>query len=680
MRRKLTCLLIVLVLVALFSPAVLGQGFGAAFNAIDQIKPGANDQISITVSGQNFSVTQNDPGAAPKLLGTFPLRGWPTFIDEAVNHGLRQYSRYRDEEIDEIKLTFFSAQNTKLNTGKAELNVPSSFFDHMSVFEKFPAQQGKNGFAILIFDPHSSVPGRFQLVPALNELVQSNPSMKFKLLNEGEYEEKDRSIPFNGLDAELKKVPDGPAGSDLRPALVYALLERYLIDCAMAYRLLYNKEIPSLAIDDNSALADEDRVVEERYSSAFSFDTGVSQISNEAEDFLSEPKNGTVDQRAAANELIKAIHEYESVRPSWQAMRQRPARDVVKDYDKASELFKRVVQLAEKFQQVNPEIQIGNQISLLKGKDPSKPGRAYANNYATRDGVMATQIIGESAFTSAYTPIAFVGYSHFYAITEDLRSQGIGYVVYRPRIDEKRDFGDDYNFDRFVSPITRADYLKEATKWNKGPVGLTAGQIASLISPFMREGGAKFQSQRVAERATFAKQANLTVDYDNVLRSVAANGMLSQAMIEIEAPAMPQRANAVSSNVPPQALAYFEAGASGNRSRLVIIDPRGPGWRGASGQARYEILRNIPLEYSPNYDFEGNDLQYFVLPGGKRAATMSDSMTNRTYIYSGGPPATSDILTIPPASKPKGGSSTRIHMSVSEVERKQERKFMTNGE
>src|SRR6185369_2931379 len=178
MRRKLTCLLIVLVLVALFSPAVLGQGFGAVFNAIDQIKPGAGEQISITVSGQNFSVTLNDGSTAPKLLGNFPLREWPAFIDEAVNHGLRKYSRKPHGEIDQIELTFLSAQNTKLNTGKAELNVPSSFFDYMIPYEDFPAQHGKNGFAILIYDPHASIPGRFQLVPALNELVHSNPSVK----------------------------------------------------------------------------------------------------------------------------------------------------------------------------------------------------------------------------------------------------------------------------------------------------------------------------------------------------------------------------------------------------------------------------------------------------------------------------------------------------------------------
>jgi hypothetical protein len=679
MRRKLTCLLIVFVLVALFSPAVLGQGFGAVFNAIDQIKLGATDQISITVSGQNFSITQNDPGAAPKLLGTFPLREWPAFINEAVNHGLRKYSRYRDEEIDEIELTFLSAQNTKLNTGKAELNIPSSFFDYMSVVEDFPAQQGKNGFAILIYDPHSSVPGRFQLVPALKELVNSNPSMKFKLLDEGEYEEKDRSIPFNGLDAELNKIPDGPAGSDLRPALVYALLERYVIDCAMAYRLIYNKEIPSRAIDDNGALSDEDKVRQGKNTFDDSFESKVFEIDDKAKDFLSDAKNGTVEQRAAASELVKAIQEYDSMQEKlyWY---NGPTRDVVKAYDEQLALFKRVVELAEKFQQVNPQIQLGSEIALLKGKVPSQADRAFANNYATRESVMATQITSEAPFTSAYTPIAFLGFSHLYAITADLKSQGIGYAVFRPQLTGLRTYTDGINFNRFVSPLTRADYLKAATKWNKGPVGPTAGQVASLISSFVREGGAKFQSQRFAERTTFAKQANLTVDYDNVLRSVAANDVLSQATIEIEAPPRLQPTDAASSNVPPQAVAYFEAGASGNRSRLVILDPRGQGWRGASGQARYETLRNIPLEYSPNYDFEGNDLQYFVSPGGKRAATMSDPVTSRTYIYSGGPPAISDILTIPPTSKPKGGSSTRIHMSVSELERKQERKFMTNGE
>jgi hypothetical protein len=677
MRRKLTCLLIVSLLVALLTPAVSAQDFGVVFNAIDQIKSGDTSQISITVADQSFSVTVNDRGATPKLLGTFPLREWPTFIDEAVNHGLRKYSRYRYGESDEIELTFVNAQNTKLSTGKAELNVPSNFFDYMTVFKEFPAQQGKNGFAILIYDPHLSVPGRFQLIPALNELVRSNPSVKFKLLNEGEYEKEDRNIPFNGLDTELKNIPDGPAGSDLSPALVYVLLERYIIDCAMAYRLIYNKDMPSRAIDDNPALADEDRVREGQNALDGSFEWIVLQINDKAEDFLSDAKNGTVEQRAAASELVKAIHDYDSVQERLYSTPERPTRAIVSDYDKASALLKTVVELAEKFQHLEPGIQLGNEISLVKGKVPFQARRAFANNYATRESVMATEIIAESNFTSAYTPIAFLGYSHLYAITADLSSKGIGYAVFRPRLTGVRDYGDAHKFNRFVSPATRADYLKEATKWNKGPVGLTAAQIASLIRPFIREGAAKFQSERLAERAAFAKQANLTVDYDNVLRSIAANGVLSQATIQIEAPPNVQPPNAASSNVPPNAVAYFEAGSSGTKSRLVILEPRGEGWRGASGQARYETLRTIPLEYSPaKYS---TDMQYFKLPSGQRAGTVSDPLTRRTYIISGRPAAMSDILTIRPNSK-QGGSSTRIRVLISELERKQERKSTTNGE
>jgi hypothetical protein len=50
MRRKLTCLLIVSLLVALLTPAVSAQDFGVVFNAIDQIKSGDTSQISITAA------------------------------------------------------------------------------------------------------------------------------------------------------------------------------------------------------------------------------------------------------------------------------------------------------------------------------------------------------------------------------------------------------------------------------------------------------------------------------------------------------------------------------------------------------------------------------------------------------------------------------------------------------
>jgi hypothetical protein len=72
-------------------------------------------------------------------------------------------------------------------------------------------------------------------------------------------------------------------------------------------------------------------------------------------------------------------------------------------------------------------------------------------------------------------------------------------------------------------------------------------------------------------------------------------------------------------------------------------------------------------------------MQYFKLPSGQRAGTVSDPLTRRTYIISGRPAAMSDILTIRPNSK-QGGSSTRIRVLISELERKQERKSTTNGE
>jgi hypothetical protein len=675
MQWKLTSLLVISLLIALLTPHMaMAQDFGPAFKAVEQTKREEVDKIRIEVTGDNFSVSLRDAVAGPRQLGTFPLRQWPAFIAEAVRHGLRKYGHYRYYGGDAVNLTFLSPRSTKLSTGKQDLNLPRSFFDYMSVVEEFPAQPGKNGFAILLYDPHFMVQGRYQLVPALNELVRANSAFKFKFLDEGEYEKEDRSIPFNGLDLEFKKLPAGLVGSDLKPALVYALLERYLIDCAMAYRLLYDDKMPSLAIDDNTSLAKEDQIkkgldkeLEERESS----ENLVSEIQDKVEEFLSARRNVTARRQAIGDELFKAVDAYRSAGLGGTA-----ARDVAASYQKIAELLGRIVQLAEQFQQAAPASRLQSAISSLKGHDPFKVERAYAQNFAARDAVMADQIVKEAYFTAANTPIAFLGDGHLYGITDELRKKGVGYVVLSPS-SFFHNYEDRTKFDRFVSPSTRADYLKEATQWNKGPVGPLASEVATVIGPFLKQGAAKFQSERLAERAAFLKQPDFTVDYDKVAGAAAANAVLTQARIEVETTA----GAAQQPNVPPEAVAYFDPGAGAKRPRLVILEPAGDGWRGPSGQVRYDTLRNVPLPYSNDKYAGGSDvINFYELPGGQLGATVYHPSSGRTYIINGGPAAMGDMLTLRPNSKPDGSGNTLIRVLVVEIERKHERKIATDGE
>lgn len=676
MRQKLTSLLVIWLLLALTPPPAAAQDFGPVFRALEQLKREDADKIRVEVAGGNFSARVNEGGPAPRLLGTFPLSQWPAFVAEAAKHGLREYRQRGNVYYQSVELTFLRPQDTRLSTGRQELNVTGRFFDYMRTAPEFPARTGKNGFAILIYDPHSSVPGRYLLVPALDELLRSNPALKFKFLVEGEYERPDRSIPFNGLDGEILKLPAVSAGRDPRRTLVYALLQRFMIDCAMAYRLIYG-DVPSRAIDDNPGLAAgvaaEDQLRQGLTEPDDTYDLNIYRILAKADEALAASAEVSAEQRAARDELFRTADEYwATTSHALYGSASRPTRDVVSDYQKASQLFTRLVELAERFQQAVPAARLREEIAPLKGKDPFKFKKQRYQPYAARDVVMGEQIIGEADFTSGYTPIVFLGFSHLYAITADLGQKEIGYAVFTPRrIDPLRSRDDD-DFNDFISPATRAEYLRKAARWNKGPVGPLASQVQTVLGPFIQQGGTKFQSEWAADRAAFLGQTGFTVDYEKLAAAASANGVLTQARIGWEGGAPPPKP-------PPGSFAYFEPGPEGSRPRLVVLNPREAGWGGAGGQARYNFLRDLPLTYPDAFELQSNALNLYPDPGtGRTFAAVFEPVSGRHYFSEGGADATADFLRQHPLGSLGGGVTIRIDFS--ETERRQERKFSADGE
>jgi len=134
-----------------------------------------------------------------------------------------------------------------LRAGTRTLQLDNKFAAQMRLSPKYPAKVGANGFVVLLHDPHDNIAGRAETLAGLRSLISANSRVPFTFLVEGAYQDP-RNIGFSGLDMLIN------TGSDTSTAVVYSLLNRYMINTPMAYRLLYDRKIQATAIDNNELL------------------------------------------------------------------------------------------------------------------------------------------------------------------------------------------------------------------------------------------------------------------------------------------------------------------------------------------------------------------------------------------------------------------------------------------
>jgi hypothetical protein len=475
-------------------------------------------------------------------------------------------------------------------------------------------------------------------------------------LVEGEYENAARNIPFNGLNTEFSGVSNQPRGNRAKTALTYTLLQRYLIDCPMAYRLLY-KDISSLAIDDNPALKTETEGLLP-YNTASYYAEGrtirkIIEFLRTSKDIPEKDITEDVKLKVArATDVHQAYVRYsralESSRISYNlhlrtfAFTNFPysdeSKNLILDSYKSKSLLSKAETSLKAFKNFVVALEaLKNVDSALDSEQESlEVKKAYPyNNYIVlkswviREETMSSHIARESNFNSGYTTVSFLGFPHLYQITSELKRQNIGYIVLEPRAAR---VAESDKFRRFVTPSRRQSYINEATKWsNKGPVNPTALEVQNNYKPFLSQGSAFYRERIASEQNLFAPEKQPTVDYEKLSAAMSRNGLLSQSQITVE--------NAARSSPQTQlfdkAFARFDHFPDGRSSKLTITNAKDIRWTGGDGTNRYKFLEQAPVRYTGNVSAVNGFSINFFQPSGSPTlfASLYNSAHRRYYFF-----------------------------------------------
>lgn len=297
---RLSAGIMFLLISLIFVPSVAAQSFEPVFKKINQFQSGGEIEINVRVSSDSFTFlcsqsTEIDQGEFERLLkdkdsqsplqlkvlsdgglvlklevsnllrleetyrgdmpiawkkidfvpvGSYPLKVWPDFIKQAISHGLMEYELMEYEGQTFAFLTFKQIDPDGIKFGKRSLKFTDNFYRYMKISNAFKSRVGNTDkFAILVHEPHWLLAGQYQLIPGLKTLLDANPQYKFRFLVEGYWEKDIKDIPTKPL---LNRFSKNISSS----TQVYSLLNKFLIDGPLAYRLLYAPDLPAVAIDN----------------------------------------------------------------------------------------------------------------------------------------------------------------------------------------------------------------------------------------------------------------------------------------------------------------------------------------------------------------------------------------------------------------------------------------------
>lgn len=498
-------------------------------------------------------------------IASYPLSRWPKFIQQAVSQGLMEY------EVVEINgnlyatLTFKQTDPSNLRFGKRLLRLSDEFYDYMKISKDFkPWMSNTERFVIIVHEPHWSLTGQYQLVSGLKAFIDTNSQYKFRFLVEGYFTEETKYIPTKPL---LKQFSSNISTR----TQVLSLLRNALIDGPFAYRLLYDPNLPAIAIDSPELIQ---RTPPEQKIKGWIETSGVlRQILQKLEELPSDKTN-------EAQLALVILSHY--------------ARADIREL-KGQAFIDCLLQLAEFYEA------LVKSLNTLKSKDfvgeisfLQAQARAYRTNAKRyqnaldRDAIMARNISNHftSKEYSEWIPMVFIGNFHTPFITLYLRSKGIGYVVIESRASliaterEKSNFNDALNFN------TRQNYLKRLASALKLPVAPTQAELPYYQSFLRRRVAARIRAKRAQFQQSFQSLGPNSIDRTSLNSTLEANGFLNGAQVSF--------AGGDREPPPPfqRAFGYFSFGPEGEPSRLLFFHPRDEGWR---RQDRYRFLQKVML-------------------------------------------------------------------------------------
>lgn len=355
----------------------------------------------------------NKPNAWRKIeflkIASYPLNRWPDFIKQAISQGLMEYEVIEYKEETFAFLTFKQTGPQSLRLGKRSLNLSDEFYDYMKVSNEFKPYAGNTDkLVVLVHEPHWLSAGQYQLIHGLKAYIDTNYQYKFRFLVEGYWEE------------EIKYIPTKPTlnifSKDVSTrAQVFSLLRNFLIDGPFAYRLLYNPDLPALAIDDPNIIKKTPRTPV--FKDQFEQQEVFLKIQEKLEKL---PKK----QRTEASQMLAFLSYY--VMADVQNLKGEVAIDF---YKQLTELYDA---LSKQLRSIHAQ-DFKKESSFLSNQAENCRTQAEISQYALeRDAVMAKYIANH--FESKYAeliPIVFIGNFHTPGIIDRL-PKGSSFVVIEP--------------------------------------------------------------------------------------------------------------------------------------------------------------------------------------------------------------------------------------------------------
>jgi hypothetical protein len=545
-------------------------------------------------------------------VATYKTSEWKAFTKFLVGHGLYSFQDYLFKNEHEYILAFSPATPATIDIGPNPIILPRDFAEHMRISPKYAPTAGANGFVILLHDPHWSVSGRYETLAGLRPLLTTNRPVKFQFLVEGAYQGT-RTIGFAGLD----KVLDTNVNSAARSRVVQSLLARYLIDTPMAYRLLYDRSMPALAIDDNRYLQYNAprplRPRDDQIRSLINFSSAVGK--------LPVSNKEVIDSLNSAVEMALVFLEADNS----EATDER----AVEYYETLAKFYEAFAKTATMMSQAGIKFGAAVDAAALGRDALGYEDEASTYKFAVkRNDTMAAQILASARQASVAVPIAFIGNFHTAGITKVLRENGIGYLVVEPRPRTPVTRTEVERFNKAIHRNTSAAY-RSAVRLNKGAVAPPPEVVSTIYRQKMADKALRVTSEMTAVQNELTLIPGATVRPTEFARAVADNGNLSDLKLSFRGGGEPP--------IPPKfdgAFAYFDPGGPGKRGpAFVLIDPKDARW---GSDDRYAFLHAAVFpdhSETENVRLASEEIFYPDVVQGLMFSTLYDANSGRVYCF-----------------------------------------------
>jgi len=574
-----------------------------------------------------------------ETVGTYSNSLWDAFARMAIENGLSDFRVSNSSEGRRAELAFDSDGAPAIRYGSQSLVLSKDFYRVMRVSTEYKPVSGRNGFVVLIHDPHQSVKGRFALMQGLNTLLGANAKRPVEFLVEGAFPEKEgvnyQQLPARLLsDGGLAQRMEGTSES-IRAQLIYSMLSTYLIDTPLAYRILnHRSDIPAFAIDDNRYLREVDMEAPKE------IDKAVNTILNHLDgDSLLKARGALGLFETLARADAQQISDLQ----------------LVGFYREMASTIRAFASIAEKnaTSDISSSIQIVNKFAESYEKRANQYERALERNKT-----MLTYIKQEGARAAQRLPIAFIGSFHTWGIVEELRKAGIGYVVIEPRQRIGRiSSSESKTFDQFL--INPDGYFASVLHSNKGIAGLTAEQVDKFHAPYIVRQTERLAEQSAAlERLRAGSNTGGKINGSLIEAAVRQNGSLNEATVEIGG-----NGSGVPPDAPRGAFAFFDE--HDGKRRLVLLGADDNRW---GSEERYSCLEHaifdLPTGEAATATFFHLSKHYQDEKTGRVYYTSYDRSSKRLYLVEASVANAGALLSL---SAIRRGGAVNVHVVVSDL-------------